>query len=194
MSFLSDLDELKNWASPHLQNTRDPVLDELIQAASGWLEESTGRIYDATAYTRYFSGGEAVGHTRERIYLPTGHRPVALTAMTVTEDGVSLDVAKGYDASADVILSGADVDEQAYLIRDGGWSNSYPQNVTVVYTAGHATIPSNVKQLVNEIAWSMFKQPNSAGKASVSRSRGSTSVASALSPWAQQLLASLTVI
>lgn len=191
---------LKSWAAPNMDGQRDEELARICQAAQSWLESRTRRVFEQTAFTRYFDGKDGSGFARRDIFLDPGHRPVVhsgATLVTVTEDGTALTVATGYSTSAGVILVNANVDAPCILRRnDCDWSGGI-QNIAVTYTAGPASTGEAAivgTQLMLEIAWLMFSSALWVGKTSVSKAGESVSWEKQLSPLSLEMIRSLTVL
>lgn len=194
---LTTVATVKAWGEPTLDSRNDDVLSDCIDAAEALIERVTGRVLNQASFTRYFSGGEAVGRGRDTIYLQQGHRPVIHSGgdlVTVTEDGSALTVAVGYSATANVILSGVNEDKQCALRRNYSvWSNAAYDNITVTYKAGWttSTVPNDVKQLIAEVAWLIFRSPGWLGKASTSKAGTAVSFEKDLTPQSAAVISQL---
>ena len=172
---------LKAWASPDLDSSRDAELALCVTRASVWVEEQSSWVIGTVTYTaKAFDGDEIRG---PNLFLPTRHRYVA-TPSAITENGTALTIATGYDTSADVIATGLlDRNEQARLQRRGSWSAGL-QNIAVTYVAGYAagSIPADIEQLANEVAWIFFKAPMSIGRSTVTKAGHAATIDKALTP------------
>lgn len=138
-----------------LANQSNDLLGDLLGAASDAAEQWCDRVFASAARTEVHNGNG----TRDLFVKAI---PItAITSITVTDangDTESLDVAAGtpdvvYEANSGRISFGphnsSSFDE---------WPDDFPQNISVVYTAGYATIPDDVQEAVVLIAVQMMKQ------------------------------------
>lgn len=118
----------------------DVILASLVSATSKRFLEEIGREIESASRTETFSGDGG------SILMPTHYPITAVGSLTV--DG-------------DAVPARATVDDDGYVIADAikielvGYEFTHGvQNVVLTYTAGYATIPTDVAQAVNEwVAW-----------------------------------------
>jgi hypothetical protein len=154
-------------------------------------------LTDETALTVYLDGQARIGPYNNILLLPVKYRPIVHTGsdlVTMTEDGSALNVGVGYDASANVILVGQNVNQRCELVKPlSHWSLGYQNVVVTVPKAGYAagSIPSDIEQLATEIALLIFRSPSWIGKASKSTRGGSLTYAKDLTPQSVEVLADM---
>lgn len=184
---LTTLALLKAWADPSIDASRDTELEACIDRASVWVEEQSAWDIGARANRSETFDGDDIQTTT--LFLPSRYRYVT-NIDSVTENGTALTVAEGYDTSADVIATGLDLRHgQARLQRRGSWSAGI-QNIVVQFDYGYATasVPKDIVQLANEVAWLMFKSPHWIGRSTVSKAGHSATLEQSLTPLSMMTL------
>ncbi len=189
---LTSIDRIKAWASPNMDDSRDEMLERLVDAATAWVEREANWLAVERTHTVVLDGNDAMGHI---LLLPQKYRPVTHgdNAVTIAEDGVALSVGTGYSTSDTVVLRGADdANARLEMMKRGGapWSSGV-QNIVVMLTCGYAdedAAPADLVQVCTEVATLMFRTPASLGKSSKSTKGGSSSFAKELSPQSRQML------
>jgi len=182
--------KVKAWADPDLAAAFDAELALAVGRADKWIPSILRRNIEDEEFTRYFDGSDAAAN-RTVIHLNPNHRPVIHTGGTlvvVTEDGVALTAAVGYSTTADFYVVNANEPRRCELRREGVWSAG-TQNIKVVYTAGYTTVPADIEQLANEVAWLFFKTPKWLGKSARAKAGESVSWKDELTPQSQSVVA-----
>jgi len=202
---LVDIGFLKEWAPNRgLDSAKDPVLNACLDAASAYVESETSRVFQSDARAVKLDGNAADGRFLDVLRLPSGHRPVTAIG-SVTENGIVLVAAEGYTATADVIIDGLNAGacrlirrgatqglDQSYY-RVGAWAPGV-QNIAVSYTAGPATVPSDIQIVACEAAWLAFRAGHHVGLSSKAAGGRAATFTGQLSEWAKQVLARYRVV
>lgn len=191
---LVSLADFKAWGRGVVDLVADETASLALLAASEFIEARTGRAFAEAAYTATLDGDAASGRFGEILLLPRGRQPIFNETgklVAVTENGTALTVASGYSTTADVIVKGVGLDVRPSLIRRvaarpllvgtafetmlGYWAPGV-QNIVVTYTAGAATIPSDVQIATCDLAALFIKSPSMIGKTSAAKGGHSVSV------------------
>ena len=195
------------WAKQTVKDEYQAALQSAIDAAGSMLETLTNRVLIRATKTVYFDGKRALGNSDE-LWLDPGHRPVLHTGsdlVTVSVNGSSLTVAASYSTTAGVMLVGANEDSPCRLIRQfGPWTTGI-RNIVVSYKCGFQTdpaltatdtfpVPSNIKQLANEMSWLVFNSASLLGKQNVSHAVAAVTLSNELSPYGKAVLEAITVL
>ncbi len=134
----------------NIQNTNsDTLLAALITNASAFIESYCSRTFGVGNYSETYNGNG--GH---RLYVANG--PVQ-SVQSLTIDGIAI------PAVSSPLSTGYAFDADTIYLRPGttsgygiGFSRGV-QNVQVAYTAGFATLPSDVTQACIELVASKYK-------------------------------------
>lgn len=114
----------------------DALLQQYVTAACQTVESWLGRIIGSNTYTKVLNGN--------------GHRSAFLGQFPIT--AVSAVVVDGVSIPADPAATGYGYvfDELAIYLRGCAFSKGV-QNISITYTAGYATIPTDISESVDEI-------------------------------------------
>lgn len=140
---LAPLADLKTYLGITV-STADAELQRMLDVASAMAERYTERSFAAGARTEKRSGEGSD-------FLLLKDSPV-LTITTLTIDTVAVPASDGTTA-------GYLFDDYSVFLRN--YQNGFTigrRNITIVYTAGYATIPADVQQAVIEIASQAFRE------------------------------------
>ena len=178
--------------SPAMDASQDAALATALTQADAWIKAATGRDIEEATYTEYFNG-----YGQTRLLLRAGRQPVlheAAKYVTVTDSGTALtiDNALGYNTTADVFLENIGLDNQAIVHYRSGFSVGR-QNITVTYSAGWGTVPTEIVALANEVAWLLFKSHQWVAKSQASSGRATVSWEKGLTPQALSTLNRLEI-
>lgn len=164
-SALATLDEFKahiNWKST--STTTEAELQDFLNAATPVVEHITGPVLPRQV-TELHSGGTA--------FLVLRERPV-MDVIGITEYAGSVARVLTFAASPAAATANSytlDLPTATVVRRAaGGSSITFPDgdlNVTVVYDAGYASVPYNVKKAALEQAGHMFRQTQLGGRPSL---------------------------
>jgi hypothetical protein len=157
------------WAPGPITDLNPGVMTACCDAASEAVEDYCGAVFSYySGLVSFFDGDKADGRCKEILYLPSRYLPVNdATCVVIVDGGAPTLVAEGYAPDAPFLIRGAGQDrERCCLIRqraDGlGWEPGV-QNVKVLWEAGPAGPPADVKQVAVYLAWQMYKDAGHAG-------------------------------
>jgi len=158
---LTTLADVKEWLSiPTSTISDDALLQRLITAMSSSAESYMGRTIASATYTETLNG-------RGKSVLAFGQAPV--TAVTsVTVDGVAI------PSRASTGSRGYAFDQQL-LYLDGYAFTRGVLNVTLVYAAGFAAVPSDIAQAVIQLVGLRYKSREHIGESSKQLAGGGVS-------------------
>ena len=152
MTGLTTLQDVKDWLG--LSSTADDaLLARLIASASRFIESWVGRTITSVTYTETFNGD---GHAR--LVLP--NYPVTAVS-SVTIDGSPI------PAAAPAAPNGYLFDALVLYLNGYAFARGV-QNVTVVYTAGYASVPPDLAQACIELVALRYKERDRVGQGSKS--------------------------
>lgn len=158
-------DDVKKFLGFGADDANDALIDAIIPPICQSLRDACGRDFDQRAYTEVRNG-----NGRQVIYAL--NPPIVVSPLpTVTENGVALVVATGYNTSADVIVEpdrgkfwrvpGTTAVPSVMFppFIPGTWSRGV-QNVTLGYTGGYATasLPAHLVLLTKYLVGAFWKQ------------------------------------
>ncbi|MEI7443268.1 MAG: head-tail connector protein [Burkholderiales bacterium] len=147
MSAFCSLSDVKSFMA--ITGTQDdPLLTSLIQAASNAMETVMNRTVAAASYTDLVDGNGKAG-------MMLSNWPV-ISVTSVTIDGTSVPASTGYGAS------GYAQDENVVFLRNRVFTKG-ARNVSIVYQAGWATVPDDLKQACVETVALKYRQKEYAG-------------------------------
>lgn len=155
MPQFTTLDNVKQWLRI-TADTSDAVLSRLIVAASTFIETKLSRNILSTEYSEMYNGPG--GCT-----LPLPNTPVTEVSSLVV-NGRSVPRASSGSAAA----AGYTFDRMAVYMVGGYRVWRGFQNVSVVYTAGFAAVPSDIEQVCIELVALKFKEMERIGQQSKS--------------------------
>jgi hypothetical protein len=147
------LDELKNRHSESVTDTtRDGILEAIIEAASRWIDNTTGRQFYATSATRYFTAQDACQCDVSDL--------LTVTTLKTDEDG---------DRTYEVTWATTDYDLMPYNYTPYLWLETTPngnyyfpltrKGVQIVGTWGYASAtPDIINEACLLISWRLFKR------------------------------------
>jgi hypothetical protein len=153
MGDLTTLATTKAWLGIPTGTTEDTLLNRLITAASGFIQSWLNRQLLSASYTE----------TRDGHGGPTmvfANYPVTAVA-SVTVDGVAIPAAASVLANG-YRFTGTMISLAGYLFTRG------TGNVTLVYTAGYAAVPSEIEQACLELIGYKYKERDRIGHESKS--------------------------
>lgn len=134
--------ELKRFIGIEADDTdQDDLLDDLISAVSEQAKLDTGRQLESSVITEYH-----VGDGTNRLML--NEWPVNSIASIHDDDD------RVWDANDAIDTDDIQISNQVpgLIIYDGGYFTiGTTENIKVVYNAGYATIPADLKQAVKEL-------------------------------------------
>ena len=180
MADLITVEEFRNYIGlgAKANESQNELMSACVASASEWIREAVNRELDFRAYAEKYDGNGLP-------YLWLKQDKVAASPMpTVTANGTALIAAPGYGVNADVILDG----ERGVLYRQSGptqivgnvsrlpnrWSIGI-QNISATYSAGYATIPSDLKLLARYMAAVYRKEPDTKAVGVARRTTGAQS-------------------
>jgi uncharacterized phiE125 gp8 family phage protein len=141
MADLTTLASFKAYAGVAVTND-DAVLSSLITAYSAWVQQWMNRNILTQTYNETYNG-------RNHIAQMLPQWPVtAVSAVTI--DGVSI------PARTTATGAGYFTDGEAVILAGYSFSKGRA-NVTIGYTAGYATVPTELAQAVNELVSLRYK-------------------------------------
>lgn len=141
--------------------TYDTLLTSLITRVCAWIEGYCDRVFDSTVYTdEIYSGGKK--------FLFLKKYPVSAITKIKYKSG-----SNSNPTWTAFTVDDYDLIDNRKLRRAGGWAPGvntvWPQgvnNIRVSYTAGYTTLPSDLEQLIIELAAKKFNQRKSDGMSS----------------------------
>lgn len=123
--------------------TDDALITAMIAEESAFIESWTNRSFASAAHIDVFGGNGGTEHT-------FGYYP-AISVTSVTVDGITIPAA-------------ATITDKGYMLLDGrlllfgyvfGWGK---RNCQVVYSAGYATIPADIKRACIDLVCWKYKE------------------------------------
>ena len=132
----------------------DADLNLLIDAASEYIEQFCDRAFYTTTYTSEKYDGNGEDDFWPHNYPVTAISSLAISGSTVTESA-------DYSGSG-YFLYDRPQNAPSRIHYDGGFSEGH-QNVVISYTAGYATIPSDLAQACRDLVIWKFKQRKEPG-------------------------------
>lgn len=154
---VSELKELLSIA--HAED--DALLTTIVDAASKWFESQVGRTITATDYVEIQDGQGGTS------IVPSHYPVISIATSGLVIDGTVVTLSTGYGV-AGYYLSGDVIKLRSQYVTSGSG------NVSISYRAGYATVPSDVKQAVLEIAALMYREKDRVGQQSRTGPDGST--------------------
>jgi hypothetical protein len=130
---LATLTQVKEYIGNSADNTDDALLTRLITAVSEQIERSCNRVFGSTVYSEARDGNGLD-------FMVFSNRPV-ITVSSITVDGVTIPQSTNHAAAGWVLASGWKV-----ALRGGYTFRQGIQNVSMIYTAGFASVPADVVQ------------------------------------------------
>ena len=190
--------DIEAWVGTAIDAGRTVAIAQAITSAQSWIARQVGirsLEKEANAVTVFLDSANADNETD--LWFPPEVRPFwhsGTDLVTVSESGVSLTVASGYSASADILIRGANSLNVGMLYRPA-WApegKGYGRlNVAVSCKVGfgavgaaNLAVPEDVRLLIMEVAWLFFTLPSSIGRSSVSKAGTSQAFDGELSPQA----------
>lgn len=135
--------------------TDDTLIGTLITAASAWLKKQLGdRDICSATYTEDFSGD---GGT---MIMPAQYPVTAVSALTI--DGEAIAARLTWDGDGYVIVGGISIQLVGYTTSFG------ISNITLAYTAGYTTVPTDIDQAVIDLVAWRYRERNRIGQVSSS--------------------------
>lgn len=141
----------------------DTLLERLITAVSAKFTAEVGRSLASAAATETYNG-----HGGQR--LTTKRFPI-ISVASLSIDGLAI------TPRASVGESGYVVDDATSIALEGYFFSQGLQNVVVTYTAGYATIPLDVEQVIVKMVCLQFRDKDRIGQGSRSMQGESVSYA-----------------
>jgi hypothetical protein len=173
------LADVEAWLGLASGNSDEALLTRLIAGASAFVETWCSRTFALTSYTETRDGN---GQTR----MSPQNWPIS-TVASVTID-TTVVPARTVPGGSGFFLNGKSIQLVGYCFNRG------QANVTLVYSAGFATIPADIQQGVIELVAMRYKERDRIGLSSVSAAGETTSyitkdmpnsVATLLGQWRQ---------
>jgi hypothetical protein len=139
-----------------LANVNTTELQDLIDAASAYIERYCDRKFTAGSTTEKIDGNDL-----DYIFVKNSYI-TALTSLTITEsDGTETSVAPGnlgFDANRDNCRIWFDEDNGSAF----WWFPKGYQNITVTYSYGYSTIPEDLQEACVQMVVNMYSMNSSA--------------------------------
>ncbi len=133
--------------------TRDRLLESMINAATGLIENYCGRRFKKTTYTDELHDGNGTQ------YIFLRNRPIVSVTSIYSHDPVVTDVL--YDSDYYVVYN-----NQGYIYRAGGWTFGH-QNIKITYIAGldfdAGDRPAELEEICNALVSKTFNNPTKYG-------------------------------
>jgi uncharacterized phiE125 gp8 family phage protein len=156
---LATIDDLKAYLSIS-GATDDPVIESAIKSASVLISSIINRDIETQQYTATYDGS---GNVRQVLsFFPV----TAISSLTV--NGVAKAAATSFGSS------GYRFDDYSVILNNEVFPKGI-QNVTVVYTAGYASVPADLKQACVDLAAEVYRRRNRVGETSKAIAGGTTS-------------------
>jgi uncharacterized phiE125 gp8 family phage protein len=152
MSDLTDLATVKRWLNITSQ-TDDTLLAALITSYSAYVESWLNRSFASQSYTERVDGVGSLG-------MAFSNYPVTAVA-SVSIDDVTI------PAATNTSTPGYRFSDK-FLYLNGYRFSRGMQNVTIVYTAGYATTPPEIKEAITELVAYHYKSRDRIGHSSKS--------------------------
>lgn len=130
---LATLTQVKEYIGNSADNTDDALLTRLITAVSELIERSCNRVFGSTVYSEARDGNGLD-------FMVFSNRPV-ITVSSITVDGVTIPQSTNHAVAGWVLANGWKV-----ALRGGYTFRQGIQNVSMIYTAGFASVPADVVQ------------------------------------------------
>jgi hypothetical protein len=149
---LATVEDLKSYLSiAHSED--DASLYQAVVAGSRWFESQVGRTIAATDYAELQDGNGG------RTIIPSNYPLISVASVTINGSAVTL--SSGYGVSG-YFLAGNVIKLRDQFVSEG------VGNVSVTYRAGYelSAIPSEVRQVVTEVAALMYRERTRVGQQS----------------------------
>lgn len=159
---LVTVDEVKAFLGFPTSNTQDEALQPFVTSVSDFIRSYCGQDFTYNAYAAETRNGNAKADIYALNPPIDGTQPI-----TVTEDGIALLVATGYNTAVDVIVN---LDDGVFhrqagptpraiwnSQRVGTWSKGF-SNVVLGYTGGFKVMPEGLKMVVKRIIAHFWKE------------------------------------
>lgn len=130
---LATLAQVKDYIGNTADASDDALLTRLISAASDQIERACNRVFGSAVYSEARDGSGLN-------FMVFSNRPV-IAISSVTVDGVAIPQSANAAAAGWVLASSWKV-----ALRGGYTFRQGIQNVSVIYTAGYATVPADLTQ------------------------------------------------
>lgn len=158
--------------------TQDSRLQFYIDAASQKIETYCDRKFNSQSFTDYFHG------RKQNIIMPKQFPIISVTELRVQAERDWAD-ATGLIAATDYFVS----DSDNTIIYEGFFPNGFG-NIRLIYTAGYATIPSDLELACVWLAeWFYYhKTKADMGRTSVSKGDENLGVLANMPPMIQEML------
>lgn len=158
--------------------TQDSLLQFYIDASSQKIETYCDRKFNSQSFTEYFHG------RKQNIIMPKQFPVISVTELRVQASRDWTDV-NGLISSDDYVVS----DTDNTLIYDGFFPNGF-SNIRLIYTAGYATIPSDLELACVWLAewFYLHKRRQDMGRTSVSKGDENLGVLANMPPMIQEML------
>jgi hypothetical protein len=129
------------------------VKHAIINYASDFIEQYTGRCLKSTAYTDEKYSGDGTQ------YLFLKQYPITLITAVKSFDNFSQTVIQTLTLNQDFVP----FYEEGYLFARSGWTGNDPLNYRVSYTAGYTSIPFNIKVACCQLANLLYTKKGDSG-------------------------------
>lgn len=164
MSELATLDQVKNWLNPSQQSfgeQDDQLLQQMITAASDFVEQYCSRVFEVTTWVEVQDGkgNQALNVTN----------PPIIQVPSLTIDGLIIPAAPTDGG----FVAGYLFNDKEIIVRDYFFSRR-KQNVIFTYQAGFRTIPPSIVEAVCGLVGWRYRQRTRVGEVSIHYQDGST--------------------
>lgn len=146
---LCTLDQVKTYLGGPIPPSLDPVLQQLITAASAYVMSACNRTFKSANYTETYDGTGT-----ERLLLK--QTPVTAVA-SVEVDGLL------WNMTTSARADGYQFDATGLYATGCAWFPYVLRVVKVAYTAGYTTIPADLAQAVVEMVCDKYKRRDNLG-------------------------------
>jgi hypothetical protein len=149
---LASVEDLKSFLD--IRHSEDDInLYQAIVAGSRWFESQVGRTIAATDYVELQDGAGG------RSIIPSNYPVISVASVTISGTAVTLSTAYGVSG---YFLAGNVIKLRDQFVSEG------TGNVSILYRAGYElnAIPSEVRQVVTEIAALMYRERTRVGQQS----------------------------
>lgn len=115
-----------------------------LEVVTGWIKDEIGQnLLSVTSETITLDGGERI------IYLP--QRPVVSVEAVTTTD---------YLGTVETPVLDSDYRVRGHRLIWSGYGRAWPEQVTITYTHGYATIPQGIRGVCLSAAARMYQNPD----------------------------------
>lgn len=154
------LDQAKRFlgygADDHISQAEQSTIEELINAATEFLEDRLGRKIKTQTITDEVHSGRELGtyykdgyvYTHSANYLKLRHFPMITVTAIKFDDVAESDITDG--TTTGYLYAAQDLKDNGMIFRVGGWPIG-DRNIKITYTAGWATVPYWIQQVAKEI-------------------------------------------